>query len=225
MAALRKAAGQGITEGWCAWIAKRFTAAGWTARDLAWAVDYEPGGAQHRLSARVRHVTGWLRWRLGRWIRPDGSVHPSRSQQLAASRERARADRARLAELTGALAAGLALPEDSAAPDPGAWTDPAPHAAAIRERLGWHSEPEAKTMRWVQYPTDAHRKRTRRGQPRRGDKWSDGPRAGTVWAVPMDTSEQLFVLVHYFPGQPGKNYALDTEQGTPATPTAKESTA
>jgi hypothetical protein len=119
-------AGQGITKGWAAHLAGPFAAAGWTPGDVAHAVDYEPGGAQHRLSARVAHVVGWLRWRLARWLGADGAPLPSASQQRAAARAAAAAERARLREHLAAIRRDR--------------VDPAPHAAAIRAALGWRSD-------------------------------------------------------------------------------------
>jgi len=117
---MRKAAGQSISDKWSAWIWGPFGSAGWTVRDLAWAIDHEPDGRQHRLSARIRHPVGWLRWRLGRWL-AGGVPVPSITAQRRAAGERIRAqaakDRAAIAKITAV------------------WTDPAPHAAAIRKQL------------------------------------------------------------------------------------------
>lgn len=118
-------AGQGITEGWAAHLAGPFERAGWTAADIAHAIDYEPGGAQHRYGARVASAVGWLRWRLARWLDDDGAPVASRSQQRAASRARTAAAAARMREQLAGLRAG--------------WTDPAPHASAIRAALGWRA--------------------------------------------------------------------------------------
>jgi hypothetical protein len=120
---MRKAAGQTITEGWAAWIWRPFAAAGWTVADLAWAIDHEPGGAQHRYSARIRHAAGWLRHRLSLWLDDAGQAVASITAQRQASRElaRARAERHR-----AAMAAAAAR-----------WTDPGPHAAGIRAQFGW----------------------------------------------------------------------------------------
>ncbi len=75
-----------LTPGWFAHLTGRFTGKGWTARDLAHAIDYTPAGAQHRYPLRdVRHPAGWLRWRLSHWLGPDGLPGPSRSQMLAAT--------------------------------------------------------------------------------------------------------------------------------------------
>ena len=63
-------------------------AAGWTQAEVLTAVDYAPGGRQHRYSRDVHHPAGWLRWRLARWLSPDGGPLPSPSQVRAAARER-----------------------------------------------------------------------------------------------------------------------------------------
>jgi len=118
---LRKAAGQGIGDKWCAWIWGPFAADGWTVRDLTWAIDHEFSGAQHRYTHPVRNGVGWLRKRLGLWLGDDGRPLPSITAQRRAAGERIRAQaaqhRARMAELSAV------------------WTDPAPHAATIRARL------------------------------------------------------------------------------------------
>jgi hypothetical protein len=123
-AAVRTGAGQGITDGWAAWLARPFAHAGWTAGDLRYAVEHEPGGGQHRGRwDRVAHPVGWLRWRLARWLGPGGVPLPSHGQDLAAAAQRLRAGQQARRERMAAAAA--------------AWTDPAPRAAAIREQLGW----------------------------------------------------------------------------------------
>ncbi len=73
------------------WLAKRFFAAGWTPGDVMHALDYDPGGRQHGYSADVRHVAGWVRYRLSLWTDPQGVPVASRSQRVAAGRERVRA--------------------------------------------------------------------------------------------------------------------------------------
>ena len=69
-------------------------------------------------------------------------------------------------------------------------------------------------MRWIQYRNDTDRRKRRRGRPRAGQWWQEGPEPGTVWAIP-DTGGRLYVLVHRFASAPEANYALDTEQGEP----------
>jgi hypothetical protein len=192
---MRKAAGKTISDGWSAWIARPFTAAGWIPRDLLWAIDHPPGDhGQHRLSARVRHPVGWLRWRLGLWLAGDGTALPSLSQLRAAAAAKASGEAARLRELTGGRAARLAGQLDD-------------HAAAVARKRR-----EARHMRWIQYPTETDRKRRRNGRRREGQRWQDGPKPGLVWTVPADLADRLYVLVHCFPGAPENNYAVDGEQ-------------
>lgn len=93
VAVLRRAGGKTITEGWCGWLARPFAAAGYSAADLAWAIDHDPAGAQHRWTGRPRHPVGWLRSRLALWLDAGGNPRPSRSQQLQASRDRIAAER------------------------------------------------------------------------------------------------------------------------------------
>lgn len=51
---LRRAGGKTITDGWCAWLARPFAAAGYSAADLAWAIDHDPAGVQHRWTGKPR---------------------------------------------------------------------------------------------------------------------------------------------------------------------------
>lgn len=128
---MRKAAGQTVTEGWSGWLSRPFLAGEWSARDLLYAIDHPPGDhGQHRLSAAIRHPVGWLRWRLGLWLSPDGTAMPSITQARAAIQERDRNERERHRAAMAAATAG--------------WTDPAPHAAAIREAMGWPPDWEAR---------------------------------------------------------------------------------
>lgn len=79
-----------------------FFLAGWTVNDVLHALDHHPDTGPHQLNsvptgdapARVR---GWLRWRLGAWRADDGTLRPSRTQQLRtdASHGRARAAKER----------------------------------------------------------------------------------------------------------------------------------
>jgi hypothetical protein len=109
-------------------------AAGWTAAEVLGAVDYGPGGRQHRYSRDVRHPAGWLRWRLARWIGPDGGPVPSPSQVRAAARERDRQDQAQR------LADAQRLAERRSA-------EPGTHADRIRAALGWRRGPVAPAAR------------------------------------------------------------------------------
>ena len=98
---------RGVSDGWWAHLTGPFTAAGWTPADIAKAIDYEPGGRQHRYRlAGVRHPVGWLRARLARWLGPDGTPLPSRRQQLAAAAAATRAEQAARRRQIEQLAAG-----------------------------------------------------------------------------------------------------------------------
>ncbi len=118
----------GVTAGWYRHLARPFLAAGWSERDILHAVDYWPGGKPHdHLTNTVRQPAGWLRWRLAQWLRPDGGPGLSRSQRAERAAERARAEQAaRLAEDAAQSARRV---------------DATPHAASIRERLGWQRGP------------------------------------------------------------------------------------
>jgi hypothetical protein len=143
---MRKAAGQTVTEGWSGWLSRPFVAAGWSAADLMWAIDYPPGDhGQHRLSAAVRHPVGWLRWRLGLWLGADGAALPSVSQVRAVLRERDRAERERHRAMLASRAAQIraALGPAETASDPGPEQEPADaaaQAARIRDQLGWRKQ-------------------------------------------------------------------------------------
>lgn len=210
----RLGARQGISDGWRGHLAGPFAAAGWTAADVAHAVDYGPSGAQHRFSAGVRHPTGWLRWRLAQWLGPAGDgvpwgrrpPVPSRSQQLQASRDAARAEREQLrADLARAQAARV---------------PPAGPAARIRAAMGW-PRPERKTLvRWIQYANENDHQQRVNGRPREATEWRGGPGPGLFWVIPADLAVREYVLIHRFPTAPEENYALDTEQDTAGAPAA-----
>ncbi|MDQ2811531.1 MAG: hypothetical protein M3Z75_06535 [Actinomycetota bacterium] len=103
-AALRAWPLRGVSDGWWAHLTHPFTAAGWSPRDLLWAIDHEPGGEAHRERlANVVHPVGWLRWRLSAWLAPGGCPVLSPAQQAERRKEaahlelaRQRAERARL---------------------------------------------------------------------------------------------------------------------------------
>ena len=78
----------------------RFLRAGWLPRDVSYAAEHTPGGIPWAMDDPVRHPRAHLRWRLSRWLGPDGTPLPSRSQRQAAARvtvlaevERRRAER------------------------------------------------------------------------------------------------------------------------------------
>lgn len=132
-----------LTDGWWRNLTKSFTAAGWSSEDLIYAVNYLPGGQQHRTRiADVRHPAGWLRWRLGHWLTPDGIPLPSRAQQQAAAcaatpgLDPVHAARSRfLARLYG---------NESAVPAPQhTWTPPSAPQRRDRPLGGWAGRPVA----------------------------------------------------------------------------------
>jgi hypothetical protein len=137
VAAMRKAAGYPVSEEWCARLTCRFVAAGYSAADLAWAVDHEPGGAEHWYTDDARHPVGRLRWRLGRWRDEHGRPVLSRSQQLAVSRQRTRASRDRDRGLFGDRSRELAqhLEQTAAAVAAARAAQPSPRSAELSRRL------------------------------------------------------------------------------------------
>ncbi len=131
---LRKGPGESLTDGWVAYLARPFLAAGWSGADLSWAVDHDPELGQHRFTLRtVRHPAAWLRWRLSRWLGEDGAPRPAPSaiRADAAGRIRAAAQQRR-AQQAAAVAA--------ASPDVRG------RAAEIRQHMGWRKPPERKPL-------------------------------------------------------------------------------
>src|SRR5690606_5759290 len=82
-------------------IARPFFRAGWTPRDVLYAIDTRPDGTPwpHSGADEVRHLGAWLRHRLAAWASPTGPL-PSRSQRAAATlaEQRRRAAQRRAAE-------------------------------------------------------------------------------------------------------------------------------
>jgi hypothetical protein len=133
VAAVRKGPGQRISEAYGAHLARPFARAGWTGTDVAYAVDHEPGGAQHRFDvARVASPGAWLRWRLSRWLDPAGQPLPAPSAERAAAAQQLRAEQAeRRARRHQAAAAAAGV-------------DAGTRAAAIRAAMGWASAPRGQ---------------------------------------------------------------------------------
>jgi hypothetical protein len=195
VAVLRAAAGYPIGEAWCQRLSAAFTARGYTAADLAFAIDHERGGAQHRFVTAVRHPAGRIRWRLRQWRDEHGIPVLSRSQQLAVSRQAARADAAATRQLAGDRPGQLRQALDAAAAV----------VAATRK--------ETRTVRWIQYANESFRRARCGGRPRQGTWMQAGPVPGTVWAIVEDEPlDRLFILVHHYPDAPENNYELETEQ-------------
>ena len=78
----------------------RFLRAGWLPRDVSYAAEHTPDGIPWAMDDPVRHPRAHFCWRLSRWLGPDGTPLPSRSQRQAAARvavltevERRRAER------------------------------------------------------------------------------------------------------------------------------------
>jgi hypothetical protein len=129
-----------VTDGWWAHLTAPFTS-GWTASDMAYAVDHDPSGRQHRhATATIRHPAAWLAWRLGQWVDRDGQALPSPSQQRAAAAAAHRADLAarrqadpRAAARADQLRAAAAVLEDQA--DAAGQAPAAEILARLRARL------------------------------------------------------------------------------------------
>ena len=65
--------------------------AGWTVSDVLWCLDHTPDGELWPHTNRVRHIPGWVRYRLAAW-----SGHRSPSHDRAAWHARIRAEQAQL---------------------------------------------------------------------------------------------------------------------------------
>jgi|SRR5271166_925439 len=131
--ALRQGPGQDLTDGWVQHLARPFLSAGWTAGDLQFAIDHDPGGRQHPYPvASVKHPAAWIRHRLRQWIQPPDhqlawvKARPleSASQQRTAAAARARA---RAGQLRAEHAAAAAARADG----------PPPAAIEIFRQMGW----------------------------------------------------------------------------------------
>lgn len=68
--------------------------AGWTAADVARAIDYAPDGTAHTWTTAVRSPKGWLRARLGLWTDATGAPLPPLSAARAAAVEARRVEQA-----------------------------------------------------------------------------------------------------------------------------------
>jgi DNA-binding transcriptional ArsR family regulator len=103
-----------------------YFAAGWSAADVAHALDHRPDGTPHRHTAGVRSPARWLAHRLGLWRAPDAGVLPGHSAQLAGRAVAHLADLARLRDL-------LDHPDAVSPERARAWKD------AIRRSLAQHA--------------------------------------------------------------------------------------
>ncbi len=87
-------------------LLKTYWAAGWTPADVLHVIDHLPDGRQYPHTNPVRHVAGWLRYRLAAWHVPGGGLHAPPSQLAADHAHRVRAEQAqRAAERAAARAA------------------------------------------------------------------------------------------------------------------------
>lgn len=78
-------------------LLKAFFDAGWTARDVQFALDHDPSGRAHFHATQVRSPAGWVRHRLSLWCIegfPGPSMTQRAEQRAAAAREHVAAYRA-----------------------------------------------------------------------------------------------------------------------------------
>jgi hypothetical protein len=128
-------------------LARRYWAAGWTPADVLYAMEHLPDGRQHPHTHRVRHVAGWLRYRLACWHIPGGGLHRTPGQLATDHARRIRAEQAqRAAELAAAQAARA---------------DAAAHAAAVRSRLSLVSRARHAASRDAGRTRPSHPRSTR----------------------------------------------------------------
>lgn len=112
-------------------ILRRWWLAGWTSADVQHCLDHKPGGKPWPHTDPVRAVPGWIRYRLGAWLGPDGVPLRSPSQQRRAEHHRQRAEQADRAAGWAALRAAAVSPGAHAA-----------YATAARQLL-WACSPAA----------------------------------------------------------------------------------
>ncbi|GAP61396.1 hypothetical protein AHiyo1_50960 [Arthrobacter sp. Hiyo1] len=87
---------QRISTAHVAAVCRPFLRAGWTVKDVLHAIDWRPNtdARYHHDGANgVENVGAWLRYRLGKWVRPDGGFYRSPSQKLAAEHAQRLAER------------------------------------------------------------------------------------------------------------------------------------
>ncbi|MHC6219212.1 hypothetical protein [Arthrobacter sp. MMS24-S77] len=87
---------QRISTAHVAAICRPFLRAGWTINDLKHAIDWRPNtdARYHHDGANgVENVGAWLKYRLGKWVRPDGGFYRSPSQRQAAEQAQRIAER------------------------------------------------------------------------------------------------------------------------------------
>jgi hypothetical protein len=87
---------QRISTAHVAAVCRPFPRAGWTVKDLKHAIDWRPNTDaryHHDGASGVDNVGAWLKYRLGKWVRPDGGFYRSPSQKLAAEQAQRVAER------------------------------------------------------------------------------------------------------------------------------------
>jgi hypothetical protein len=74
--------------------------AGWSVSDVLWCLDHTPDGELWPHTDRVRHVPGWVRYRLAAWTgrRSPSQQRAAQHQVLATEQARRRAEQASLHE-------------------------------------------------------------------------------------------------------------------------------
>ena len=116
-------------------LAKLYFEAGWTPADVLYAMEHRPDGRQHPHTHSVRHVPGWLRYRLTAWRAPHGGLYATPGQLAADYARRIRAEQMHRA---AKRAAALAARADSAR-FAAAVRDQLPAAARARHRAAQHA--------------------------------------------------------------------------------------
>lgn len=77
-------------------ICRPFFRAGWTIKDILHAIDWRPNtdARYHHDGANgVENTGAWLKYRLGKWVRPEGTFYRSPSQKRAAEETQRTAQR------------------------------------------------------------------------------------------------------------------------------------
>ncbi|MFI6485270.1 hypothetical protein ACIBH1_45680 [Nonomuraea sp. NPDC050663] len=89
------------------WLLKAFFVAGWTPADVLHALDVKGDDSRWTYTwstaSQLRHLPGWMRFRLSAWLE-RGIPLPSKSQQAAALRDAQRAQQRAWADLNNAMA-------------------------------------------------------------------------------------------------------------------------
>ena len=104
--------------------------AGWTVGDVLWCLDHRPSGELWPHTDAVRHVPGWVRYRLAPWV---GLASPS--QQRATQHEALRTEQVRRRAESASLRAAAASPDACRT-----------HAARARQLLRQHSPAAARVL-------------------------------------------------------------------------------